>query len=270
MRPFRELRRLCFGSVSYGNHRDGTVKSVESLTPQKLFAQHARLVCGRNAVLAVVGDIDPAAVVAAAERAFADMPAGMPVQRCATPDQKAADAHLPMDKEQTVLAVALPALHATADELPLQALFEEWCRDMAGPVFTEIREKRGLAYYAAATSMLGIDAGCLYFYLGTAPEQAAEARAALEQLIAELAEHGMPADALERSRATALAARLLSLQSGSKRCGGMALNTLLGLGADYDDTAPERLKAVTGEQMNAFLRRLLSPAATRTWIRVGK
>lgn len=265
---FRRLRQLCFGSVSYGNHRDGTVESVESLTREQLQTQHARLMCGHNAVLAVVGDIDPAAVLAAASAAFGDMPAGMPVQRVSTPAQQAADERVIMDKEQAVLAVAMPALNATAAELPQQVLFEEWCRDMAGPVCMEIREKRGLAYYASATSLLGVDAGCLYFYLGTAPQQVAEARAAMEQLLADLAEHGMPAEALERSRATALAARLLSLQSGSKRCAGMAVNTLLGLGADYDDTVPDLLRAVTPESMSAFLRRTLSPAATRTWVTV--
>ena len=266
---FRKLRTLCFGNVSYGNHRDGTVESVQQLTREALFTQHARLVCGQNAVLAVVGDIDPAAVLTAAEQAFAAMPAGCPVQRTATPPQQAGDAHVPMDKEQAVLAVAVPALNATADELPLQVLFEEWCRDMAGPVFAEIREKRGLAYYSAAVSLLGVDVGCLYFYLGTAPDKMPEARAALEELLARLAAEGMPADALERSRATALAARLISLQSGGKRCAGMAVNTLLGLGADYDDAVPARLNAVTQESINAFIRRTLDPAAVHTWVTVG-
>lgn len=267
---FRRLRGLCFGPVSYGLHRDGTVESVSSLTREQLCARHAALMGGRNAVLAVVGDIDPAAVLRAAERCFAAMPTGMPVQRVATPAQQAADEQVPLDKEQAVLAVAVPALTATSAELPVQVLVEEWCRDMAGPVSMEIREKRGLAYYASVSSLLGVDAGCLYFYLGTAPEQMAEARCALENLMTRLAEEGMPEEALERSRATALAARLIALQSGSKRCAGMAVNTLLGLGPDYDDEVPQLLRAVTPEMVNAFLSRILSPTATRTWIAVGR
>lgn len=265
---FRRLRRLCFGNVSYGNHRDGTVESVQSLTRAALLAQHARLVCAQNAVLAVAGDIDPAAVVATAAELFGNMPAGMPAERTATPAQMPADATETLDKEQAVIALAVPASTALSDTVPAQLLFEEWCRDMSGPIFAEIREKRGLAYYAAAASLLGVDAGCLYFYLGTAPEQAAEARAVLEATLNRLAQEGMPADALERARSTALTARVLALQSCGKRCSGMAVNTLLGLGADYDDRVPEMLRAVTPESMNRFLAQILSPAATRTWITV--
>lgn len=266
---FRRLRRLCFGNISYGNHRDGTAESVASLTRADVVNQHARIVCAQNAVLAVAGDIDPAAVRALAERLFAEMPAGQPAAMVATPAQQAGDEHVPADKEQTVIALALPGCTATGDDAPLQLLFEEWCRDMAGPVFGELREKRGLAYYAAATSLLGTDAGCLYFYLGTDPARATEARTALEEVLNNLAQSGMPDEALERSRATALSGRLLSLQSCAKRCEGMAVNTLLGLSADYDDAVPELLRAVTPDAMNAFIARTLAPTATRTWVMVG-
>ena len=265
---FRRLRSLCFGPVSYGNHRDGYVESVQSLTREALLAQHARLVCAQNAVLAVAGDIDPAAVLEQAEKLFGSMPTGIPAMRTATPAQMPADAVEILDKEQAVLAVAVPASNALSDSTPTQLLFEEWCRDMAGPLFDEIREKRGLAYYAAASSLLGVDAGCLYFYLGTAPEQLDEARAVLEETLNRLATEGMPADALERARSTALTSRVLALQSCGKRCSGMAVNTLLGLGADYDDRVPELLRAVTPESMNRFLAAVLSPQAPRTWISV--
>lgn len=262
---FRRLRRLCFGPVSYGNHRDGTAESVRSLTRADVATQHARIVCAQNAVLAVAGDIDPTAVRALAEKLFSAMPAGQPAAMVATPPQQAGEDVFTAEKEQAVLALAVPGCTAAADEVPLQALFEEWCRDMSGPMFAELREKRGLAYYAAAASLLGTDAGCLYFYLGTDPARLAEARAALEQLLSELAEQGMPAEALERARATALAGRLLSLQSCSKRCEGMAVNTLLGLGADYDDQVPALLRAVTPAAIKDYIARLLAPAGIRTW-----
>lgn len=266
---FRRLRRLCFGSVSYGNHRDGTVESIRSLDRADVVNQHARIVCAQNAVLAVAGDISPATVQELAGRLFAEMPAGLPAAMVTTPAQQAGDEHVPADKEQTVIALALPACTATGNDIPLQLLFEEWCRDMAGPIFSELREARGLAYYAAASSLLGTDTGCLYFYLGTASDRAEEARAALEEVLEKLVKEGMPAEALERSRATALSGRLLTLQSCAKRCEGMAVNTLLGLSADYDDTVPELLRDVTTEAMNAFIARTLAPTGTRTWVTVG-
>ncbi len=266
---FRRLRRLCFGSSTYGHHPDGELASVAALTRADLVAQHARLACGRNAVLAVAGDIDPQAVRAQVEELFAALPAGAPLAREATPPQQAGEAHVPSDKAQAVLALALPALTAPDADLPLQMLLEEWLRDMAGPLFTEIREKRGLAYYASATSLAGLDAGFLAFYMGVAPGKAAEARRVLEGLLDDIAREGMPAEALERARATALSARLLAQQSCRKLCPFMAVDSLLGLGADYSDRIPERLRRVTLAEMNALIARLLAPGATRSWVCVG-
>lgn len=269
MLAFRRTRKLCFGDVSYGNHPDGSVQSVQSLTRNDLAAQHARLACARNAVLSVVGDIDPAAIRAAAERLFSAMPAGQPAVCTPTPERRAADDTLPSDKEQAVLVLAVPGCGLAGAREAEEMLFCEWCRDMAGPLFAEIRERRGLAYYTAAAPLVGVDAGCIFLYLGTAPGQAAQARQALQALVDRLAVEGMPADALERTRATLLAAQDFARQSGRKICSAMAVNEVLNLGADHNDRLPARIRAVTVDSMNAFIRAALSPAATRTWLQVG-
>ncbi len=266
---FRHLRRLSYGDASYGHPSGGTEPTVRALTRDDLVAQHARLACGRNMVLSIAGDIDPAAVLARVQELFAALPGGCPVSREATPAHRSGEQELPCDKAQAVLALSLPGLSVGDDALILQLLFEEWCRDMTGPIFTEIREKRGLAYYAAASSLLGVDAGSLYFYLGTAPESLAEARAVLEAELTRLAREGMPADALERTRATALATRTFARQSCRKLCSAAAVDTLLGLGAEHDERMAERLRHITVEEVNAIIARLLDPAAPRAWVVLG-
>ncbi len=264
---FRHVRQACFGEATYGNHPDGTVQSIRNLTREHLVQQHARLMCTGNAALVITGDFDPAAMLTEAEKLFAAMPVGEAVCGTATPLQKAADLCIDSDKEQAVLVLAIPGHTATEDELLLQSIFTEWCRDMAGPIFSEIREKRGLAYYAAAADLPGTDAGCIYFYLGTAPQMLPQARAALEELLQTLATEGMPADALERTRSTMLTQRLLHEQSASKSCAAMAVNTVLGLPANHTDTLPARLRAITHEQMQKWIRRTLA-SPTRTWVTV--
>ncbi len=262
---FRHLRSLCFGDISYGTHPDGTVQSIRSISREQLQAHLARIACGRNAVLCIVGDINPEAIRRKVEQLFADLPAGQALNTRPTPPQQSADQAVTCNKEQAVLALAVPGCTVDSPDLALQLLFDEWCHDMAGPIFAEIRDKRGLAYYASSASLLGIDAGCMYFYLGTAPERVDEARTALEQTLNRLAQDGMPAEALERARATVLSARLLARQSCRKLCSGMAVDTLLGLGPDYADHLPEQLAAVTPEAMHQFIARLLAPSQAHTW-----
>lgn len=252
------LRRACYGPVSYGNSPEGTVESLQSLTREDVAAFHRRLMCARNAVLVLVGDFDREEMRAQVRQIFGAMPAGEPVARTATPARQPGVQQVSLGKQQAVLALAVPGFHATDDRLPLQLLFDEWCRDMAGPLFEEIREKRGLAYYALSFSLLGVDAGCLCFYLGTAPDKLDEAREALLETLATIAREGMPEEALEHARATVLTSDLIASQSYSKLCLRMATDTLLGLPPDYGDRLAERLEAVTPGQMKAYIRETLS------------
>lgn len=262
----RRLRQACFGDVSYGLHPDGLVSSVTSLNREHLLAQHAALFCAGNAVLTVAGDIEAETVTELVGKYFGGMPAGTPAVRIPTPAQQPGAHTISCDREQAVYAVAVPGCTATDAGLPEQLLFAEWCRDMAGPIFSEIREKRGLAYYASATSLLGVDAGCLVFFLGTSQEKIGEAREALLQTLERLADEGIPAGALESSRATALAGRLLSMQSAGKLATGISVDTLLGLGPHYTERVPEMLRAVTRDSVNAFIRRCLAGPRTEVTI----
>ncbi len=64
------LDRLVFGSHPYGLPNAGTADTVARITRDDLRAFHSRYVVPNNAILAVVGDIDPAAALAAAGRTF--------------------------------------------------------------------------------------------------------------------------------------------------------------------------------------------------------
>ncbi len=265
---FRCLRPLCFGETSYGLLPDGHVESLSSLTRHDVLNQYTRLFCARNMVLSLTGDL-PDDITEQVERALHTLPAGSPVSRSNTPAQQAGDVHEQLDKEQAVLALALPALAVGAEQDTAMELILEWLRDMAGPIFTELREKRGLAYYATATSLHGVDTGCLYFYLGTSPQQLDEAREALDDCLRELYEQGMPEEIFERTRALALAEHQMVSQSQSHIGKELAIDTLLGLASDHSLSLPERLRTITHAEVNELLRHLLRPEATRTSITVS-
>ncbi|UQT43442.1 insulinase family protein [Akkermansia muciniphila] len=66
-----------------------------------------------------------------------------------------------------MLVVGVPGVDVASPEMAQALLFQSWCSDMAGPVFTNIREEAGLAYYASSSLFIGMDAGGICFYLGT-------------------------------------------------------------------------------------------------------
>lgn len=267
---FRRLRALCFGDSSYGHLPSGTRESVASLSRASVQEMHARLFCGQNIVVSLVGDIDQESIEAQVHRLFSEAPAGECMRFCPTPPQRAGELSVPgpEQKEQAVLALAVPSLALDHEDLPLLMLLDEWCQDMAGPIYSEIREKQGMAYHASSGLLMGVDAGCLFFELETSPQLLPQARVALSAVLAELAEHGMPQEALERARATALSSRLLASQSAARLSSDMAVDEALGLGAEHSVRVLEALRHVSAEQMRAFMRRILAPEGVRSWVSV--
>lgn len=265
---FRELRRVCYGKASYGNVPEGTPESIPHLTRDALVRQHEAVFCAGNGVLCVTGDFDPESVGAHVASLFAALRPGTAPAHVPTPALRSGDATVRMDKQQAVVALALPGIEATSPDMTAMGLLNAWCSDMAGPVFTEIREKRGLAYYAASTALLGLDAGNFCLYAGTAPEQTDDVRAALEELACRLGREGMPTEALERTRAAALSARLMAMQSGRRLCSAIAVDTLLGLTPSFVDRQAELIRQVTPGDMRRLMARVFDPAAPHAWATV--
>lgn len=267
---FQNLRTFCFGNQGYGLHPDGRVESVTSLKLDDLWKQYRRLFVASNAVLSINGDWD-GKVEQLAEQLqtlFADMPRGKAITRKRTLRQKEADEVISCDKEQAILALALPGLALGDKQMPAFLLLQEWLRDMSGPIFTEIREKRGLAYFASASSLTGWKTGCLYFYLGTSPDKLSEARVALEECLESILKDGITEEQFERTRVSSLSAHMLQMQSSKSIGENLALDSLMDLGVDFSFQMPEMMSKVSHAELQALIKRLFGVKATRTWVSV--
>ncbi len=261
---FREERRLAYGNVSYGHSPSGTPESLASLSIDDVRAQYERLICAGNAVLCIVGDVKKETLLPILEKHLGGLRSGAAPELTATPARQGGRSVKEPDKQQAVLVLGVPGPNVKSDELALAMLFNSWCSDMAGPIFTEIREEAGLAYYAGSTLFPGLDTGSICFFLGTSPEQLDEAEQRLLNTLEKIRAQGMNAEELERTRATALSARLLSMQSYGTLCKMLALDTLFGLPLDNFERTTQAIRDINLEEINAFIKKTLDAAKPRT------
>ncbi len=261
----RELRSLCYGTGAYGLPPMGTLKSVNALTAGILKRMHHRLFCGNNATLALVGAVDTRQLLPVVRRVFAEMPQGEPLDSRTSPPMGAQHRSCsPAEPtSQAVYALAMPALPMRHRCQPMLTLLDEWCSDMAGPLYTELREKLGLVYHVGTEILQGMDSGAFFVQLETSPAQLRTAQDALHRVLRDVAERSISAPELERARATALASCMLSMQSPARCASNMALDLLLGLGENYMERMSDALAKVTLEQMQQFVRTILSPQQPR-------
>ncbi|MBL9175054.1 MAG: insulinase family protein [Verrucomicrobiales bacterium] len=243
---FQAMRRGLFGERGYGLDVAGTEASVSRLIREDLVAQHQRLVLPNNAVLAVFGDVDTEAVLAAVRSEFGIWSRGESVP----PLTEASGPVGPnrheerRDKEQAVIVLGFRGTTMGSPDRHALELLQEACSDMGSRLFLRIRDELGLAYYVGASHLAGRTPGYFAFYCGTSPEQCSQVEEELRAQAERLRSEGLSAEELERAKAKVIGQRKIARQDLGQLAMASALDELYGLGFDYGDQDDERFTAV--------------------------
>jgi len=263
---FREFNRALFRGHPYALNTQGNAASLKGLrlgTLQEIYRQHAR---PDKLVLAVVGDVDAEGVRLQVEQLFGHWQAPAseagPVRETLLPPEPPARPeiiNLSRDREQ--VHVVLGFLGTTLDNpdrYPLEIL-DQVLSGQSGRLFTELRDRRSLAYSLSSFSLLGTDTGAFGIYIGTSPQRRDEAITEIWGQLYRVRNEPISPEELARARNVLVGNYRLGLQSNGARAMEMALNETYGLGLDFARRYQTYLEAVTPEQVQAAARRYLQP-----------
>jgi predicted Zn-dependent peptidase len=126
-------------------------------------------------------------------------------------------------------------------------------------LFQEIRERRGLAYSVFSFSSLYARTGEVGLYVGTRPDNVAQAVSAIaDQLERLLADPATPQE-LDRSRENLKGRVALSLESTTARMSRLGSSLLGGLPIYSLDEIVDRIDAVTLDDLHGLARELFAP-----------
>jgi predicted Zn-dependent peptidase len=116
------------------------------------------------------------------------------------------------DQAHLTLGVrSYPLVHP--DRYPLQILATVLGTGMSSRLFTEVRERRGLAYYVFAANHSYTDAGSLYSQAGVDIARADEAVTTIVGELKRIADEAVPSDELEKAKNVAKGRFVLQLES---------------------------------------------------------
>ncbi len=257
----QQLRELLFPGHPYRFDPQGTAETVSALTRDNLVAHHRRLTVAGNLAISIAGAISTNEARRLAESAFAGVVAGAAPTLAPDAATQTLPARLEQEvpREQAIVMAGFPGVtvfDARQDALDvLQTAMSGLSSDLA----LEIRDKRGLAYFTGAIQQVGIDPGMFALYAGTRREAAAEVEALFLAEIGRLTETGLREDELARAKAQLTADHAMRLQNTLSIARDCALNVRYGLGADYLFTRPERIAAVTAEDVRDAARVVFAP-----------
>lgn len=258
---FELFDRACYGLHPVAQPVIGTRRNIRRFSRADLtgYVQHQYTGC--NTVVGVAGDVDIGAIERAVHAAFGSMPPGEPntVTPATYHGGVRTRAHEGSSQTHMVLGFPIPSLK---DEdtacLVAATVFGE---GMSSPLMAELRERRGLLYYAACSADVFATHGQFVVEASMAPDKF---DAALREVVRLLTSLSARVDALdlERARNQLVVRRLRALEKPGRRLEAAALD-LFAIGRVRTHAeALERITAVTVTDVREAFARMLAAGAS--------
>ncbi len=253
--------KAVFGDHPYAGQPSGTETTVKALTPEKLRAFYQRYYVGRNAVIAIVGDLDRAAATTLAERIIGQLPAGEPApQLPAVKDlAEAVEVHIEHPSMQTHILVGAPGMRrGDPDYFPLYVGNHILGGSgLVARLSKEIREERGLAYSAYSYFRPMRKRGPYTLGAQTRNASAGETLSVIHETLATFITEGPSEEELEAAKKNITGGFPLRISSNKKIIDYIGMIGFYDLPLDYLDTFNAKVQAVTvADIKDAFQRRI--------------
>jgi predicted Zn-dependent peptidase len=246
----------------------GNPDTIRASTRDSVLDHYARYYRPHELVVTAAGAINHADLVAQVTTALDA--AGWDLGASSTPAPRRSAEPLVLDMtprslvvsrplEQAVVALATHGLRATDERRPALAVLSSVLGGgMSSRLFQEIRERRGLAYSVYSYASSYADAGMFGMAAGTSPAHVSEVAGLMTTELRAIAESGITADELSRTRGNIAGGSALALESSDARMMRLGRSELsTGEFVDRDEGL-ERLSRVELADVQALAAEFLS------------
>ena len=245
---------------------EGTETSIRDISRGDINEFYTRNVAGANVVVAVAGAVDPEAIRTWAERRLASLPAGRPVSM-ASPEEPARSSSLDTlivrNQEQTTYNTGWPGVSVRdSDYLPLRVAV----RVLQDRFFFKYVYERGVAYRSWFYMTHRLGQGSIQNEMGVSPGVYREIAREVDADLARFVDQPIPEAELAAAKEKIVSAYTLEAQTSRGLASALVWYELSGLGLEGYRTFPDRIRAVTGEQASAVVRKYIVPGR---FVRVG-
>ena len=251
----------CYGAHALAQPVIGVRRNIRRFTRDELLDYVRRQYAGANVVVGVAGNVDIDSILVDAEAAFGSMDAGRE-NAIEAPDYIggiAARRQAGCSQTHVVLGFPIPTLkddyHAS---VVAAALFGE---GMSSPLMDQIRERRGLVYYAACSADVSDLSGQFVIEASTSHEHLDEFFVEATRL---LGAHATAIDAvdLERARNQIAVRTMRAREHPSRRLEEAALDLFAHGRVRSSAELTARVEAVTAPEVRAAFERMLASRAS--------
>lgn len=243
----------------------GTLESVGAITRREIEVFYAQTVRVRPLVIAVVGHVEPEMVrdyIIAHWEEGAQRVVHVPPLPTVPPRQHAVQRHVVVNgKVQIDLMLGGLAPRRTDDDFDAAELANVVLGEfgLMGRLGASVREDKGLAYYVSSELSASYEPGIWASVAGVAPEHYRDAVDTIRDELARMCTEPVPDAEFADCKSSVIGGLPLALESNSGVAELMLAIELYNLGWDYVLRFPDRIAAITQEDVMNVVQRYLNP-----------
>ncbi len=254
------LSGAVFGDHPLGRPIIGTADVIASVPVPTIAEWHDHRYTGANIVVAAAGNLEHDAIV---ELVSGSVSPGEKGTAAVTGSPNGVTPVLRFHEKETEqyhLCIGGPGIPRGDDRrYALRVLDTILGGSTSSRLFQEVREKRGLAYAVFSYSSHYLDSGQVAVYVGTRPDNVAEAMKVIGDELGRLHAEGVSEEELERARENVKGRTVLSMESTLSRMNRLGSSVLMDVPLLSVDEVLGAFDAVTLDDVMGLARELWSP-----------
>ncbi len=260
--------KLIYGSHPYGRPALGDAASVKAITRQEIVDHHGKWFAPDRAVLAVVGDFDPDAMLAGVKRRFGDWKA-VGAERPPLPEVKPLAATVTISaamegKTQSNVYIGNVGIRRTDPDYAAQLVLDHVLGTAPGfsdRLSKDLRDEQGLAYtvYANATRSAGEEPGTFTAFIACLGDDLPKAKEGVLGHIRRIRTEPVTDQELADAKSYLLGSQVFQYETSGQLAAKLVELQRFGLGFDYPAKFPAMVGAVTKEDVLRAAKAHLQP-----------
>ncbi len=257
---FQKFQALLFKKHPYGLPLLGTPGVVRQLDRNSLIAFYSRLARPSQTVISVVGSFSPEQLADDLNEmlaSFPQIPSPLPKPPLEPKPTSVRKDESKKKKRQAHLVIGFQGTRLSSPDRYALEVLNNVLSGQGGRLFLELRDKNSLCYSVSSTLVEGLEPGYFAVYMGMEPQKIT---AAIDGILAELQkmrEAIITKDELDRAKQYIIGNYEIDLQKNSAVASSLAYNELYGLGFEEFKKYPEKIGAVTAEDVLHAARKYL-------------
>ncbi len=251
-----------YAGTAYSGSIYGQEDTLKSIRKRDVDNFHEIHFTAKNTAIFVSSDLDKSTMQKILEEHFKDIPEGSVIEdagplQALLPEEKSI--FIEKETQQNLILFAYPLPKLTEDNYVLSNLLDSLIGKGVNSILWPLRVKEKLAYNVSSRLSLYKEGGLFEVYLETDNKKLDAAHEALQGILDNLIEEGVSEKVHAANLAFYKGSFLRQIETKRDRTFSLLFCEAMGLGYSFLDRSFQEVDKTTLDEMNAFIKSILSP-----------